>query len=94
MEVGFRPAPTRKSTSTLFSLVCPDLKSSPAIRTPFCTPATAAEHVISNSTASTAKHLQAHAEVGLFKQGAAPLVLQSCDHPGQAQQPGRESATS
>ena len=31
------PAPTRKSTSTLFIFVWPDLKSSPPISTPFST---------------------------------------------------------
>jgi len=33
MDTGLMPAATRKSTSTDFSFVCPDLKSSPAICT-------------------------------------------------------------
>jgi len=37
IDVGLIPAPTKKSTSTLFILVCPDLKSSPPTRTPFST---------------------------------------------------------
>lgn len=37
MLVGLMPAPTRKSTRTLFILVCPDLKSSPAMTLPRCT---------------------------------------------------------
>merc|ERR1719217_1712485 len=36
MEVGLMPAETRKSTSTDFILVCPDLKSSPAMKTRHC----------------------------------------------------------
>lgn len=32
----FSPAPTRKSTSTDFSFVCPDLKSSPQMKTRRC----------------------------------------------------------
>ena len=34
MEVGLIPAETRKSTRTDLILVCPDLKSSPPIKTP------------------------------------------------------------
>lgn len=35
METGFIPAETKKSTSTDFTFVCPDLKSSPPINV-FC----------------------------------------------------------
>ncbi|KNC24215.1 hypothetical protein FF38_02213 [Lucilia cuprina] len=36
IDTGLIPAPTRKSTNTDFNLVWPDLKSSPAMKTPLC----------------------------------------------------------
>ena len=51
MEVGLMPAPTRKSTSTLFIFVCPDLKSSPPISTPSWTCYTAVDTVCIKPTA-------------------------------------------